>query len=103
MSFLFFLMIRRPPRSTLDRSSAASDVYKRQVLDWASRRVLAWRLSNTLTTRKLPRQGDTAKGELRASDVGPVTRQSLTRADDFFDVLFGLTLVEKLIRGQVPE
>ena len=27
-----FLMIRRPPRSTLDRSSAASDVYKRQVL-----------------------------------------------------------------------
>ena len=26
----FFLMIRRPPRSTLDRSSAASDVYKRQ-------------------------------------------------------------------------
>ena len=30
---LFFLMIRRPPRSTLDRSSAASDVYKRQVLE----------------------------------------------------------------------
>ena len=30
--FVFFLMIRRPPRSTLDRSSAASDVYKRQVV-----------------------------------------------------------------------
>ena len=29
-SFVFLLMIRRPPRSTLDRSSAASDVYKRQ-------------------------------------------------------------------------
>ena len=29
----FFLMIRRPPRSTLDRSSAASDVYKRQALE----------------------------------------------------------------------
>ena len=28
----FFLMIRRPPRSTLERSSAASDVYKRQGL-----------------------------------------------------------------------
>ena len=27
-------MIRRPPRSTLDRSSAASDVYKRQTLTW---------------------------------------------------------------------
>ena len=25
-------MVRRPPRSTLDRSSAASEVYKRQVL-----------------------------------------------------------------------
>src|SRR5678816_3720585 len=25
-------MIRRPPRSTLDRSSAASDVYKRQCM-----------------------------------------------------------------------
>ena len=30
MRMCFFLMIRRPPRSTLDRSSAASDVYKRQ-------------------------------------------------------------------------
>ena len=30
--FVFFLMIRRPPRSTLDRSSAASDVYKRQLI-----------------------------------------------------------------------
>ena len=28
--FVFCLRIRRPPRSTLDRSSAASDVYKRQ-------------------------------------------------------------------------
>eukprot|EP00831_Metopus_contortus_P008842 TRINITY_DN13408_c0_g1_i2.p1 TRINITY_DN13408_c0_g1~~TRINITY_DN13408_c0_g1_i2.p1 ORF type:complete len:161 (-),score=36.71 TRINITY_DN13408_c0_g1_i2:198-680(-) len=29
--FFFFLMIRRPPRSTQGVSSAASDVYKRQV------------------------------------------------------------------------
>ena len=28
----FFSMIRRPPRSTQSRSSAASDVYKRQML-----------------------------------------------------------------------
>ena len=28
----FFLMIRRPPRSTQSRSSAASDVYKRQLI-----------------------------------------------------------------------
>ena len=30
LSVFFFLMIRRPPRSTQSRSSAASDVYKRQ-------------------------------------------------------------------------
>ena len=36
----FFLMIRRPPRSTLDRSSAASDVYKRQVFARLERPVL---------------------------------------------------------------
>ena len=29
----FFLMIRRPPRSTRKESSAASDVYKRQVIE----------------------------------------------------------------------
>ena len=29
----FVLMMRRPPRSTQSRSSAASDVYKRQALD----------------------------------------------------------------------
>eukprot|EP00831_Metopus_contortus_P028434 TRINITY_DN23629_c0_g1_i2.p1 TRINITY_DN23629_c0_g1~~TRINITY_DN23629_c0_g1_i2.p1 ORF type:complete len:135 (+),score=28.98 TRINITY_DN23629_c0_g1_i2:57-461(+) len=32
--FFFFLMIRRPPRSTQGVSSAASDVYKRQT--WGS-------------------------------------------------------------------
>src|SRR5680860_309942 len=31
-------MIRRPPRSTQSRSSAASDVYKRQTIDLASSR-----------------------------------------------------------------
>ena len=31
-------MIRRPPRSTLDRSSAASDVYKRHTIDLAGTR-----------------------------------------------------------------
>eukprot|EP00825_Cyclidium_porcatum_P050871 TRINITY_DN9183_c0_g1_i2.p1 TRINITY_DN9183_c0_g1~~TRINITY_DN9183_c0_g1_i2.p1 ORF type:complete len:261 (-),score=63.03 TRINITY_DN9183_c0_g1_i2:125-907(-) len=35
--FFFFLMIRRPPRSTHCISSAASDVYKRQVQDTATK------------------------------------------------------------------
>src|SRR5674536_339628 len=32
--FFCFLIIRRPPRSTLSSSSAASDVYKRQLLEY---------------------------------------------------------------------
>ena len=49
---VFFLMIRRPPRSTLDRSSAASDVYKRQT-SWTSsptRRATACRSATAATT-----------------------------------------------------
>src|SRR5674536_354137 len=41
------LMIRRPPRSTLSSSSAASDVYKRQLhrrLTGAGLGLLLWRL-----------------------------------------------------------
>ena len=38
---LCVLMIRRPPRSTLDRSSAASDVYKRQGPDRLAKRIAA--------------------------------------------------------------
>eukprot|EP00825_Cyclidium_porcatum_P051429 TRINITY_DN9457_c0_g1_i5.p2 TRINITY_DN9457_c0_g1~~TRINITY_DN9457_c0_g1_i5.p2 ORF type:complete len:108 (+),score=28.70 TRINITY_DN9457_c0_g1_i5:88-411(+) len=34
--FFFFLMIRRPPRSTHCISSAASDVYKRQQLQYSN-------------------------------------------------------------------
>ena len=34
-----FLMIRRPPRSTQSRSSAASDVYKRQDLQFSEKRI----------------------------------------------------------------
>ena len=38
---VFFLMIRRPPRSTQSRSSAASDVYKRQELGGKIKLVIA--------------------------------------------------------------
>ena len=34
IGLFFFLMLRRPPRSTQSRSSAASDVYKRQLCNW---------------------------------------------------------------------
>ena len=49
-------MIRRPPRSTLDRSSAASDVYKRQYLIPGDS-PMGWRLP-------LDSQAWAAKGDL---------------------------------------
>jgi hypothetical protein len=47
--------------------------------------------------------GHSAMTAGEASAVGPVTRQSLTRADDFFGGPDSLTLCDKLVRGQVPE
>src|SRR5450756_2208863 len=38
-------MIRRPPRSTQSRSSAASDVYKRQALEWCEKAIAADKLN----------------------------------------------------------
>lgn len=39
----------------------------------------------------------------RSSDVGPVPRQVLTRAEGLFGGLFSLTLGDELTRRQVPE
>ena len=47
MTVLFFLMIRRPPRSTPLYSSAASDVYKRQ--EWLKSRDNQERVSISIT------------------------------------------------------
>ena len=44
-------MIRRPPRSTLDRSSAASDVYKRQELGISERVVFVGRQPPAVVAR----------------------------------------------------
>eukprot|EP00831_Metopus_contortus_P077347 TRINITY_DN7237_c0_g1_i1.p1 TRINITY_DN7237_c0_g1~~TRINITY_DN7237_c0_g1_i1.p1 ORF type:complete len:162 (+),score=51.31 TRINITY_DN7237_c0_g1_i1:84-569(+) len=50
--FFFFLMIRRPPRSTQGVSSAASDVYKRQILD-VPNQPGDWVLTNEETLRAM--------------------------------------------------
>jgi hypothetical protein len=68
---------------------------------WTAKRRVA--LVIRILKLKLPRQGDSSKGELLAVDVGPVLRQLLTRAEDLFGGLFNLTLCDKLIRGQVPK
>ena len=46
-------MLRRPPRSTLDRSSAASDVYKRQIYASNGRVVLTGMGKSGLIARKI--------------------------------------------------
>ena len=50
-------MIRRPPRSTLDRSSAASDVYKRQ----------AFEPTRAVVDRFLPKPGEGPSEENQAN------------------------------------
>ena len=56
-----------------------------------------------LAMRKLPRQGHSGKGEFLVSEVDPVSRRFLTRADSFFGHFDYLTLCDKLVRCQVPE
>ena len=73
---VFFLMIRRPPRSTLDRSSAASDVYKRQVQELAFRGMLrsGWEGSENVYSAALLSSVDNFKGCLLYTSPSPRDR-----------------------------
>src|SRR5450756_439027 len=62
-------MIRRPPRSTQSRSSAASDVYKRQALAMSGRAVEAAGDVNTLL---LDKTGTITLGNRQATEFVPV-------------------------------
>ena len=64
-------MIRRPPRSTLDRSSAASDVYKRQKQSFAL-------ISNVLNKTK-----NTVEQEVLANRVSKPITKSLYLVNDY--------------------
>ena len=61
-------MIRRPPRSTLDRSSAASDVYKRQALNTLEKEDIQLALLN-LNARNNIYKTDTKSAEKYLSEV----------------------------------
>src|SRR5665648_1115306 len=61
-------MIRRPPRSTLSSSSAASDVYKRQGL---RRRTIAWQDIRTIEERRSWLHG-------RVVEIAPNTGKPIT-------------------------
>src|SRR5678809_1155487 len=93
---IFFLMIRRPPRSTLDRSSAASDVYKRQVVHprfdlandlariafIAREPVRASERYEILVTVELPDQLVVAdQGRVEIIDSTPVNRRGALRSE----------------------
>src|SRR5678815_3813106 len=69
-------MIRRPPRSTLDRSSAASDVYKRQ------------RQGTSRRHRSVKKDGPQAIGKSRG---GWTTKIHLVAADARTAITFALS------------
>ena len=81
-------MIRRPPRSTLDRSSAASDVYKRQILD-----VITLALFN-----KIPRfsvKGTESISKTEIVEIGSVSYTHLRAHETVLDLVCRLLLEKK--------
>ena len=86
--FCFFLMIRRPPRSTLDRSSAASDVYKRQ----AQRRQ---RLRDAVDFLHLCRARNLSASGALLGHFGPVSYTHLRAHETVLDLVCRLLLEKK--------
>ena len=83
-------MIRRPPRSTLDRSSAASDVYKRQAL----RVVLGLGLGDALLVDELLDER-VVLGDLAEGAVAPVSYTHLRAHETVLDLVCRLLLEKK--------
>ena len=84
----FFLMIRRPPRSTLDRSSAASDVYKRQF-------ILLLNPDARLLPLALSRLAKSLKERPSAGAIGPVSYTHLRAHETVLDLVCRLLLEKK--------
>ena len=84
----FFLMIRRPPRSTLDRSSAAADVYKRQVL-------LAGLLGGVGESVQPDDLGAVAREPGQGVGVEPVSYTHLRAHETVLDIVCRLLLEKK--------
>ena len=89
--FFFFLRIRRPPISTRSRSSAASDVYKRQALvDPDEQRVPVGVVGE-------PREHGRA-ARVRRGDDGPVSYTHLRAHETVLDLVCRLPLEKKKIK-----
>ena len=87
--FFFFLMIRRPPRSTLDRSSAASDVYKRQVWSYGEIGGSINQANNVLLSQEEGIETDTAAA------IIPVSYTHLRAHETVLDLVCRLLLEKK--------
>ena len=87
----FFLMIRRPPRSTLDRSSAASDVYKRQT--FIPHIIYFIKYLFSTTTKNLR-----SKTLSRSIIISPVSYTHLRAHETVLDIVCRLLLEKKIIK-----
>ena len=99
--FFFFLMIRRPPRSTLDRSSAASDVYKRQIKNLALVDDLTWELGSGLigVTGQTGAGKSMIVGALKLILGEPVSYTHLRAHETVLDIVCRLLLEKKKEHG----
>ena len=88
IAFVFFLMIRRPPRTTQSRSSAASDVYKRQVV---GRRIGS--ASGTRGVSCSPPRTEPTPADRRGA--GPVSYTHLRAHETVLDLVCRLLLEKK--------
>ena len=86
--FFFFLMIRRPPRSTQSRSSAASDVYKRQLPHDGAQ------FAHPLSYRANAGE-DVFEDGNRLPDTGPVSYTHLRAHETVLDLVCRLLLEKK--------
>ena len=95
--FVFFLMIRRPPRSTLDRSSAASDVYKRQITvsDYMRHEVQSFFDVNPDKIRVIPNGVNTAAFDEQRERDNTVERQLYAQPDEQIVFHIGRLVHEK--------
>src|SRR5450756_2098261 len=88
-------MIRRPPRSTQSRSSAASDVYKRQKLAYRARAVfgepfilggLAVHVATSVGVAVLPDHADDVRDLMRKADIAMYTAKQHRLGVALYDV-----------------
>ena len=92
-------MIRRPPRSTLDRSSAASDVYKRQVEKYVSvDGGTTWQDADTPPGPQAT-TGGSVFFQFVITNIGNVPLSNVTLSDNVY-TLTNCTIPNPLLPGQ---